>query len=122
MVSFFRYSALSGYFGVLILILLWHTWWSPPKQIPIALVLTILLIPLLFPLSGLLSGKMYTYAWSSFLALFYFALGVSDVYSAIFDKTYGVLMIGTSLLWFIGSISYIRQCKKQLPLNSDTAP
>lgn len=108
----FRCCALSGYFGIYVLILIWYTWWFPLQQVPTALILTVLLAPLLFPLRGLLAGKCYTYSWSSFLALFYFVIGAGDAYSSILDKRYGMLLIIASLLWYIGSIGYVRYSKK----------
>ena len=65
-----RILALCGYFGLLLLLPLWYGWLSP-SQLPLGLVLGFLLVPLLFPLRGLLQGRPYTYAWATFLALFY---------------------------------------------------
>lgn len=68
----YQLLAKTGYFGLLILIPVWHLWLSPPSlNINPWLVSCIWFIPLLFPLRGILQSNPYTYAWSGFLALFY---------------------------------------------------
>ncbi|MFQ3176281.1 MAG: putative membrane protein [Psychromonas sp.] len=68
----YQLLARTGYFGLLILIPVWHLWLSPPAlNISPWLVTCIWFIPLLFPLKGILQSNPYTYAWSSFLTLFY---------------------------------------------------
>jgi len=69
---FFQRLAQCGYFGLLILIPIWHLYLSPPAlNINPWLVALIWLIPLLFPLKGIIQGNPYTYAWSGFIALIY---------------------------------------------------
>ncbi len=108
-----RWTTLFGYFGLLGTLSIWYAWISPTERVPTAIVLLILLTPLLFPLRGLLQGRPYTHAWTGFVALFYFTLGVSH---AVVDeeRTYGVLMIATSLLLFFGAVFFARFRGKQL--------
>jgi len=107
-------AALSGYFGLLGLLLLWNIWLAPSKHFPISMVLIVLVVPLLFPLRGLLHGRSYTYAWSSFLSLFYFALGVADIMtkppeaSGTPERLLGGLEVLFSLMLFVGAITYVR--------------
>lgn len=69
---FFQRIAQCGYFGLLILVPLWHLYLSPPTlTISPWLVTSIWLIPLLFPLKGIVSANPYTYAWSAFISLIY---------------------------------------------------
>ncbi len=76
MTRLMRAVALTAYFGLFFLLVAWHGFISPPSAFPRALLLLIVAGPLLFPLRGLIHGRPYTHAWTSFLALFYFALGV----------------------------------------------
>ena len=108
-----RWSTLLGYFGLLAVTLAWNAWISPSAQMPRALILLCLLTPLLFPLRGLLDGKPYTHAWTAFIALFYFILGVSNI-AIEQERTYGALQIITSLSLFWGCIFYARYKGKQL--------
>ena len=107
-----RWTALIGYFGLLILLLNWFSWISPPHQVPRALILIVLVVPLMFPLRGLLHGKTYTHAWTSFLSLFYFAIGVDIAYTVPADRWLAIAMTTFSLLLFAGSIFFPFYTKK----------
>jgi uncharacterized membrane protein len=103
-----RALTLGGYFGLLLLVMLWPTWLSPPQRVPVAMVLLALVTPLLLPLRGLLAGKVYTHAWTGFLALGYFTVGSVEAYA---DPAARVVALGTvvfSLLLFTGSQLYVR--------------
>lgn len=117
-----RAAALIGYFGLWCLLPLWYAWLAPPTHLPLATVLGFLLTPLLFPLPGLLRGTLYTYAWSSMLSLMYFAHGVSESWTLIAERTYGLLEIVLSLLWFTGAILYVRLTKRRRTASTPQAP
>lgn len=67
----------------------------------------------MFPLFGLLNGKLYTHAWSMYLAIFYFIIGVWYAGSNE-DLMIGLYIIFTSLLFFTGTVIYTRFMGKQL--------
>jgi uncharacterized membrane protein len=100
--------ALTGLLGLFALILAWNTWLAPPQVLPRALALILLLTPLLLPLRGMLAGRPYTHAWSAFLALPYFVLGVFHAAGAGPERLYGALMIGLSMAWLGGAGLYPR--------------
>lgn len=104
----FNALTLAGFFGLLGTILLWHAWLKPPGRYPVALSLTVLLLPLLAPLRGLLYGRAYTHAWSSMLSLFYFCLGIMHAWSEPSARGYGILLTAFSLMFFCGAIFYVR--------------
>ena len=108
-----RIIALCGYFGLLLLIPLWYAWLSP-AHLPLAVVLGILLLPLLFPLRGLLQGRPYTYAWSSFLALFYFIHAVVELYSTPQDRYLALLELLLALAFYVGAMIYARLGGREL--------
>jgi uncharacterized membrane protein len=113
-----RWLTLTGYFGLLILLLAWNTWLAPPQQLPRTLVLVVLIIPLMFPLRGLLHGKVKTHGWLIFISLFYFTLGIGVAWTIPAERWLGWLEIGFSLLLYIGAVVYIRGWKK---LQSDAS-
>ena len=120
---FWGRTTLIGYFGLFGVLLLWSVWLEPPSRVPTALVLILLLGPLLLPLFGLLHGRSYTYAWSSFLALFYFAAGVFNAAGVMVRPWLAWLEIGFSVLWFFGAILFVRACARTRripPLKSPT--
>jgi uncharacterized membrane protein len=107
--SRFLYAlTLCGYFGTLALLTAWYGWLAPSTHFPTALVLIVMLVPLLFPLRGLLHGRKYTFAWSCFLALLYFTHGVMEAYSYEPNRHLGLLEVASSSLWFVAAMLYIR--------------
>jgi len=67
-------------------------------------------------LRGLLNGKRYTYAWSSMLILFYFMHGVVDAWANENKtlQTLALIEVGLTVIFFIGSIMYVKYKSKEL--------
>jgi len=103
-----RYTAMTGYFGIWLLIPLWYTWLAPSVHFPPGMAVSFLLTPLVFPLVGMIKGKPYTYVWSAYLSMIYFAHGIGETYSEPDQRLYGSLEILLSLMWFGGAIYYAR--------------
>jgi len=108
----FRLSVWTGYLGLWILLPLWYAWLAPSAHFGIGMPLFFLLVPLLFPLPGMLRDRSYTFAWSSFLSLLYFIHGIGEFYSEPQERIYAGLEILFSLLWFGGAIFYVRKYKQ----------
>lgn len=100
-------ATLLGYLGLWVLLPVWYLWLAPSAQLPAYFILP-LLIPLVFPLAGLLRGRIYTYKWSIFLSLLYFLHGIGEAWTWPGERAYALLEVGLSLLWFVGAIAYIR--------------
>ncbi|MCC8999161.1 MAG: DUF2069 domain-containing protein [Candidatus Contendobacter sp.] len=119
-----RKVALISYFGLFWLLFFWFAWLEPPIRIPVALVLILLVGPLLFPLRGLLYGRPYTHAWTSFLALFYFAVGIFHAAGPMARPWLAWLDIGFSGLLFLGAVLYVRTGAQRyaptIPSDADT--
>ncbi len=104
-----RKLTLIGYFGLLVLILNWFTWLSPPERVPRSIVLAALTIPLLFPLRGIIHSRRYTHQWIGFLSMLYFIIGVDVWYNhQALEKYLGASMVILSLLLMVGSSMYAR--------------
>jgi uncharacterized membrane protein len=101
-------TAVSGYFGLIVLLLAWLGWLSPPATLPISVAMFLMLVPLLFPLRGILHGRPYTFAWASFLAMFYFIHGVVEAYSTPTDRWLALLEVVLSIAFYGGSMFYAR--------------
>ena len=99
---------LFGYLGTLALLLAWYGWLAPATHIPKSMTLALLLLPLLFPLRGLLHGRRYTFSWSCFLALLYFIHGVVEAAHSDTTRLYGLMEIVFTSLWFGGAIMFVR--------------
>jgi len=111
--------ALSGYFSLLILLMINIVWLIPSRHFPVALVLIVIAGPLLFPMRGLLNNKTYTYQWASFLSLAYFAHGISEM-SAYPEFWYaGLVESITALMMYTGCVMYARIFKLRAKLEAN---
>lgn len=106
-VTSFRWLTLFGYFGLIALIFSWQLFIKPLPAEFISITLAMQLGPLMFPLRGLLHGKTYTHIWASYLALFYFVMGVWYAASSG-TLLFGIFICLFSLGFFIGAVFYAR--------------
>lgn len=106
--------AICGYFGLIGLILAWQGWISPPRALPVSVALFLLLVPLLFPLRGILYGRAYTFAWASFLSMIYFIHGVVEAYSSPEDRWLALAEVLLSIAFYTGSMLYARYRGREL--------
>ncbi len=102
-----RLCTLTGYFGLLIFIPLWHLLIVPLKPEFMSVTLLIQIGPLMFPLKGILHRKVYTHAWAMYLALFYFIMGVWYAGDES-TRTFGVIFSLLSILFFMGTMLFTR--------------
>ena len=105
-------TALIGFFGLFILLMLWNTLLAPSPHIPVALVLLVTVTPLLLPMRGLLDRKPKSCAWAAYISLIYFIHGVAETYANVDERFYGSLEILFSLMLFLGATFFIRASKK----------
>lgn len=112
MIKLGRWLTLCGYFSLLFGLFTWHLLIEPPAKYLISIIILTQIGPLMFPLRGLLKGKLYTHAWSMYLAIFYFIIGVWYAGSSE-DLMIGLYVILTSLTFFLGTVLYTRFMGKQ---------
>ena len=108
-----RWLTLSGYFSLLFGLFAWHLLIEPPAKHLISIIIFFQLGPLMLPLFGLLNGKLYTHAWSMYMAIFYFVIGVWYAGNSE-DLMIGLYVIVTSLVFFTGTVIYTRFMGKLL--------
>ncbi len=78
-VSFTRALAVGSVLGLIVLGVAWELFLAPIK--PGGSILALKVLPLCFPLAGLLKNKMYTYRWVSLMVWLYFTEGAVRAYS-----------------------------------------
>ncbi len=106
-ISISRACTLLGYFGLLLFIPLWHLKIEPIPPEFISMTMLVQVGPLLFPLRGILHGRVYTHAWSMYLALFYFVWGIWYAGDAS-TRGFGIGFSLLSVIFFIGTMFYTR--------------
>ena len=85
----------------------WELWLAPLR--PGGSLIALKALPLALPLGGILSGRRYTYQWSSMLILAYVAEGVTRAWSeAGLSQQLSFLEIILSAAFFGAAVSYAR--------------
>jgi len=102
-----RLSTLIGYFGLLAFIPTWHLLVEPLAAEFMSITLLVQIGPLMFPLRGILHGKVYTHAWAMYLALFYFVIGIWYAGDES-TRNFGIIFSLLSVLFFTGTMLYTR--------------
>ena len=69
-----RWLAVGSLLGLILLCLAWELWLAPLR--PGGSYLALKALPLVLPMAGILSGRRYTYQWTSMFILAYFIEGV----------------------------------------------
>lgn len=110
--------AKTGYFGLLLLIPIWHLWLSKPLlNIEPWLVTAIWFLPLIFPLRGILKNNPYTFAWSAFLALFYLMHSIVILFSEPHERLLAAVELLLTLLFLTGCIYFAKYRGRELGLS-----
>ncbi|MCC5857033.1 MAG: DUF2069 domain-containing protein [Ectothiorhodospiraceae bacterium] len=100
--------------ALILLLTLQTVWLTPPANSGyVAPLLLILVLPLLVPLRGLLHGRRYTAAWTSLLAVVYFAHGVASASDPGLARWLASAEIAFSLGLFTGCLLYVRMHARQ---------
>lgn len=109
---YFYYAALTGFFGLFLLMMTWHTIIAPSATLPTALLLIISVGPLLLPFRGLLNRSLKSCTWMTYLSLPYFVHGVIEAYVNQGQRPYALLEIMFSLLLCFGAGFYVYKAEK----------
>ena len=107
-IHYYHYAALTGYFGLFGLLMLWNTVLAPSSRFPVAMVLLVWVTPLLLPLKGLLNANLKSCSWAAYISLIYFVHGTIEAYSNADERLFAELEVFFSLLLFFGATFYVR--------------
>lgn len=102
-----RVAALAGYLALLSWLLLWLGYLAPSAMFGQWLT-GLACLPLLLPLSGLLRGRSYTYAWASLLALVYLTFTLTEALVDPGERRYAYTAVAADLIFFVGCLFYVR--------------
>jgi len=109
--------ALFGYFSLLVFMPLWLLILSPSESLSTLTTLILFVLPLLFPLKGLLQGNPYTYAWSNFIVLIYFLHGLTTLWVLPSDRLWAILELIFASTMFLGCSYYAKYKGQELGLS-----
>ena len=102
-----RALAVASVLALIVLGLAWELWLAPVRSGGSLLALKV--VPLCFPLAGLLRNRLYTYRWVSLLVWLYFTEGVVRAAS---DRGPGrwlaAIEVALCLLLFVACVVHVR--------------
>jgi uncharacterized membrane protein len=97
--------------ALMLLCLAWELWLAPLR--PGGSLLALKVLPLVFPLRGILEGRRYTYQWASMLILGYFAEGVMRAWSERgTSQALAACEVALSLAFFAATIAFARATRR----------
>ena len=105
-----RLTAALALFALIVLCVAWEMWLAPLR--PGGSLMALKALPLAFPIAGVLSGKRYTFQWSSMLILAYFAEGATRAWGEQgLSRALSLTEVLLSLVYFAAAVSYARGTK-----------
>ena len=96
---------------------LWLLVLSPSASLSTSTTLVLFVLPLLFPLKGLLQGNPYTYAWANFIVLIYFLHSLTTLWVLPSDIIWATLELIFATLMFLGCSYYAKYRGQELGLS-----
>lgn len=107
---------LTGYWGLVLLIPIWNLWWYPSEIFNNQLLTVIWLVPLAFPMWGLLKGKAYTHAWSGFIAVIYICHALTSLLTNPDELVAILLELALASLFLFAGMFFAKWRGEQLGL------
>lgn len=102
-----RMLAALGYFGLLGCLFIYNGFIADLHGANPLVIVSVLLVPLLIFLPGIVIGHVRTHAWLCFAINLYFIYGVQSCFVPG-KQLYGGILVGTSVLYFIAALGYVR--------------
>jgi uncharacterized membrane protein len=106
-VTLTRGLAVGSLLGLIVLGLAWELWLAPLR--PGGTLLALKVLPLCFPLTGLLKNRMYTYRWLSLMIWLYFTEGVVRAWGDTAPSNYCALLeVLLCVVLFVACAMHVR--------------
>ena len=112
----FMHLAQFGYFGLLMFLPLWHVV-IVPSAMGKATTLLLTVGPLLLPMLGILKRNPYTYAWATFIALFYMLHGLTLIWDRPEERLWVVIELVLVSMMSIGCMYFAKFRGRELGLS-----
>ena len=112
----FRLLAVISYCGLFALMLIWQINYAGANALSLGFRLGFWVIPLLFPLYGILRGHAYTHAWANFILMWYFLHSLTMLYIAPQQRDWAIAELILTSLAFVGCTGYARTQGRALGL------
>jgi uncharacterized membrane protein len=107
-VKVYRYLALSGHIALLAWMCIWYFALSSAREYSAAFIIIVYILPLLFPLHGIIKAKPYTHAWSCFIVLWYFMHSTTTMYVEPTYILHASIEMVFVIMMFVGCAMFAR--------------
>lgn len=111
-----RVLALASYLGLLALMVIWQLTCNCSSSLSVGFRLGFWVLPLLFPLYGIIRGHAYTHAWANFILMWYFLHSLTMLYVDPSQRDWAIAELILTSMAFIGCTGYARNQGKALGL------
>ena len=111
-ILFYEYITYACVVFLILLIVVWNVFLSPPENLPRVIPAILYNIPLLIIMVKLNKNNFSTYIITSYVMLFYFVIGVGNTTTQN-SFNFGIIIAITSLAAFTSSIFYVRERDKK---------
>jgi len=112
----YKKIALTGYFGLIIFMPTWLLLLAP-SSLGIELTIVLFILPLMFPLRGMLKGNPFTFAWSNFIVLIYFLHSLTTLWVSKSEIVWASIELFLATLMFLGGTYYAKYRGQELGLS-----
>jgi uncharacterized membrane protein len=112
----FRVLALASYLGLLALMLIWQLTCNCASSLSLSFRLSFWVVPLLFPLYGIIRGHAYTHAWANFVLMWYFLHSLTMLYVDPLQRDWAIAELILTSMAFVGCTGYARSQGRALGL------
>ncbi|PSW09785.1 DUF2069 domain-containing protein [Photobacterium sanctipauli] len=109
-----RYAALTANLSLLGWVGLWQSTISPHPHLNNLVIAGMWILPLLFPLKGILEGKPYTHAWANFILMFYFLHALTILWVDEGERWLAIVELGLTTCAFVANILFARMRGREL--------
>lgn len=113
----YRYLAVVSHIGLLLWMSIWYLLLDTKADYSITFIILFYILPLIFPLKGILAGKPYTHAWACFIVLLYFLHGITVIYAEPSYLIHASIELILASGMFIGCSVYARLRGQELGIS-----
>ena len=113
----YKKIALFGYFSLLLFMPLWLLVLNPSQGLNPWLSTIMFVLPLLFPLKGILAGNPYTFAWANFVVMLYFLHSLTTLWVSSDERIWAGLELIFASMMFYGGTFYAKYRGQELGLS-----
>lgn len=103
-----RWLALSSHIALISWIAIWYFLLSNTHNYSATFIILVYIVPLLLPLRGIVQGKPYTHAWTSFVVLLYFLHAITVLYAEPTQIVYASIELLLAVSMFTGCAVFAR--------------